>query len=168
MEQNERINDLKNKLPSMKKVFMVIVFVIAAIIFFTGLYTVDPEEVGIIQRFGKYQNTTSPGLHFKIPFGIDMLTKVKTKNVYKGEFGFRTLQSGVQTKYSHGDYTSESLMLTGDLNIANVEWIVQFRIKDPKMFLFNVRNVEDNIRDISESVMRLIVGNHSVDEVIVF
>ncbi|MEA1973888.1 MAG: FtsH protease activity modulator HflK [Candidatus Cloacimonadota bacterium] len=167
MENNERIEELKKKIPSKKKITTVIILVVAVIIFFTGLYTVEPEEVGVIQRFGKFNSTTNSGLHFKIPFGVDKLTKVKVKHVYKAEFGFRTLQAGVQTKFSHGDYTSESLMLTGDLNIANVEWIVQFRIRDARKFLFNVRNGENNIRDISEAVMRLVVGDHSVDEVIV-
>lgn len=167
MEQNEAMENLKKRFPSKNKILGLILLIIIAFIFFTGLYTVDPEEVGVIQRFGKYDRTTEPGLHFKIPFGIEELTKVKVKHVYKGEYGFRTLKSGVKTQYSNADYSNESLMLTGDLNIANVEWIVQFRIKDPIKFLFNVRGIEENIRDISESTMRLIVGNHSVDEVIV-
>jgi membrane protease subunit HflK len=134
---------------------------------FTGLYTIDPEEVGVIQRFGKYINTNQPGLHFKLPFGIDKLTKVKVKYVYKEEFGFRTVQPGVKSKYSSGNYHNESLMLTGDLNIADVEWIVQYRIKDPVKYLFNIRNIEETIRDLSESVTRLVVGDRSGDEVIV-
>jgi membrane protease subunit HflK len=128
---------------------------------------VDPEEVGVIQRFGKYLKTTEPGLHFKIPFGVDMLTKVPVRKVMKEEFGFRTLKAGVKTQYSRRDYSIESLMLTGDLNIADVEWIVQYRIKDPVKFLFKIRNVEETIRDVSEAVMREVVGDRSVDEVIV-
>jgi len=162
-----KIDQMKMPKVTMKK-FLTFVIILAVIIFIlTGLYTIDPEEVGVIQRFGKYINTTEPGLHFKIPFGVDRLTKVKVKHVYKEEFGFRTLQSGVQTKYSARSYDYESIMLTGDLNIADVEWIVQYRIKDPVKYLFNIRNVVETIRDLSESATRQIVGDRSGDEVIV-
>jgi membrane protease subunit HflK len=159
------------KTPQLKvtrqRVSFVLILIAALILFFTGLYTINPEEVGVIQRFGKYVATTEPGLHFKIPFGVDTLTKVKVKHVYKEEFGFRTLESGVNTRYSNRSFASESIMLTGDLNIADVEWIVQFRIKDPVKFLFNVRNVTETLRDMSESTMQEVVGDRSVDEVIV-
>ena len=151
-----------------RRMITVVVIILAAIVFLvTGLYTVNPEEVGVIQRFGKYLSTTQPGLHFKIPFGVDKLTKVKVKHVFKEEFGFRTLQAGVRTKYSTQSYNQEAIMLTGDLNIADVEWIVQYRIKDPVKYLFNVRNVEETMHDVSESVVREVVGDRSVDEVIV-
>ena len=162
--------DLKSvKIPKINGKKITTIFIILAIIVlvFTGLYTVDPEEVGIIQRFGKYTETTDPGLHFKIPFGVDKLTKVKVKSIFKEEFGFRTLVSGIKSKYSSSSYTKESLMLTGDLNIADVQWIVQFKIKDPYKYLFKVRNIRETIRNLSESTMRMIVGNRSVDEVIV-
>ena len=166
MPKIEEINIKQLKLPKRKIITGLII--LAAVIFFaTGLYTVNPEEVGIIQRFGKYLSTTEPGLHFKIPFGVDNLTKVKVKLVFKEEFGFRTLQAGVRTKYSARSYNNEAIMLTGDLNIADVEWIVQYRIKDPVNYLFNVRNVEETMRDVSESVIREVVGDRSVDEVIV-
>ena len=152
---------------SPKKILIGVIILAVIIIIFTGFYTVDPEEVGVIQRFGKYVNTTEPGLHFKIPFGVDRLTKVKVKHVFKEEFGFRTLRSGIKTKYSTRSYDNESLMLSGDLNIADVEWIVQYRIKDPYKYLFKIRNVIETIRDLSESVTRQIVGDRSVDEVIV-
>ncbi|NQV17523.1 MAG: FtsH protease activity modulator HflK [Armatimonadetes bacterium] len=162
-----KIDQMKMPKVTMKK-FLTFIIILAVIIFIlTGLYTINPEEVGVIQRFGKYIDTTEPGLHFKIPFGVDKLTKVKVKHVYKEEFGFRTLQSGVQTKYSARSYDYESIMLTGDLNIADVEWIVQYRIKDPVKYLFNIRNAEETIRDLSESVTRQIVGDRSGDEVIV-
>ena len=166
MPKIEEINIKQLKLPKRKIITGLII--LAAVIFFaTGLYTVNPEEVGVIQRFGKYLSTAEPGLHFKIPFGIDNLTKVKVKLVFKEEFGFRTLQAGVRTKYSARSYNNEAIMLTGDLNIAGVEWIVQYRIKDPVKYLFNVRNVEETMRDVSESVIREVVGDRSVDEVIV-
>ena len=162
----EDINFRQIKIP--KRMITVGVIILAAIVFLvTGLYTVNPEEVGVIQRFGKYLSTTQPGLHFKIPFGVDKLTKVKVKHVFKEEFGFRTLEAGVRTKYSIQSYNQEAIMLTGDLNIADVEWIVQYRIKDPVKYLFNVRNVEETMHDVSESVVREVVGDRSVDEVIV-
>ncbi len=141
--------------------------VIGLILLSTSFYTVDADEVGVIQRFGRYLRTTDPGLHFKIPFGVETVRKVKIQNVYKEEFGFRTAQADVRTQYQRGDFTGESLMLTGDLNSALVEWIVQYRVKDPVKYLFNVRNVNETLRDVSESVMRVVVGDHSVDEVIV-
>ncbi len=166
MPKIEEINIAQMKLP--KKKIITGVIILAAVIFFaTGLYTVNPEEVGVIQRFGKYLSTTQPGLHFKIPFGVDKLTKVKVKHVFKEEFGFRTLQAGVRTKYSARSYNNEAIMLTGDLNIADVEWIIQYRIKDPMKYLFKVRNVKETLRDVSESVIREVVGDRSVDEVIV-
>ncbi len=166
MPKIEELNIKQIKLP--KKKIITGVIILAAVIFFaTGLYTVNPEEVGVIQRFGKYLATTQPGLHFKIPFGVDKLTKVKVKLVFKEEFGFRTLQAGVRTKYSAQSYNNEAIMLTGDLNIADVEWIVQYRIKDPVKYMFKVRNVEETMRDVSESVIREVVGDRSVDEVIV-
>lgn len=134
---------------------------------FSSFYTVNADEVGVIQRFGKYVRTTEPGLHFKLPFGVETVKKVKVQRVFKEEFGFRTERAGVRTVYSKRDYSDESLMLTGDLNSAVVEWIVQYRIKDPVKYLFRVRNVEETLRDVAESVMRLVVGDRSVDEVIV-
>ncbi len=133
----------------------------------SGFYTVDADEVGVIQRFGQYIRTTEPGLHLKAPLGVETVKKVKVQRVFKEEFGFRTLQGGVQTQYSTQSFLDESLMLTGDLNSAVVEWIVQYRIKDPVKYLFHVRNVEETLRDVSQSVMQLVVGDHSVDEVIV-
>ncbi len=169
MSNLKEIKVYTDKLPklSSRKVSTIIIILAVAIFIFTGLYTVDPEEVGVIQRFGKYQSTTEPGLHFKIPFGVDKLTKVGVKHVFKEEFGFRTITSGVKSTYSTRGYDQESLMLTGDLNIADVEWIVQYRINDPVKYLFNIRNIEETIRDLSESLTRQIVGDRSGDEVIV-
>jgi len=159
---------VKKKLDINPRKFVLILLALLFLYFlFSGFYTIDPEEVGVIQRFGKYIKTTEPGLHFKFPFGIDELTKVPVKNVMKEEFGFRTLRPGVQTQYSPHQYYLESLMITGDLNIADVEWIVKYRIKNPVYFLFNIRNVRETLRDLSESVMRREIGNRSVDEVIV-
>lgn len=140
---------------------------IILIILVTSLYTIDADAVGVIQRFGKYVRTTEPGLHLKMPGGIDTVKKVKVQRVFKEEFGFRTVSPGIQTEYSTADFSSESMMLTGDLNAALVEWIVQYRIKDPVAYLFHVRDVEATIRYVSESTMRQVVGDNSVDEVII-
>ncbi|MCK5513711.1 MAG: FtsH protease activity modulator HflK [Deltaproteobacteria bacterium] len=148
-------------------ILIIIAAVVLAWIVFSSAYTVGVDEVGVIQRFGKYVRTTMPGLHFKFPRGLETLTKVKVKYVYTEEFGLRTLRAGIKTEYASGKrYLSESLMLTGDLNTAIVPWIVQFRIDDPYKFLFKVRNVRLTLRDLSESSMRLVVGDRSVNEVI--
>lgn len=157
------------ELPQIDRRVIFLAVVVAAFLWiaFSSFYTVNADEVGVIQRFGKYIKTTPPGLHFKLPFGIDTVKKVKVQRNLKAEFGFRTQVAGVRTTYAAEDYSNESLMLTGDLNSALVEWIVQYRIKDPVQFLFKVRNVENTLRNVSEAIMRLIVGDHSVDEVII-
>lgn len=148
-------------------IYLGIVGILGLWLLVSGFYTVDADEVGVIQRFGKYIRTTEPGLHLKIPLGIETVKKVKVQRVFKEEFGFRTAEAGVQSRYAAGSFLDESLMLTGDLNSAVVEWIVQYRIKDPVKYLFHVRNVEETLRDVSQSVMQLVVGDRSVDEVIV-
>ncbi len=130
----------------------------------SGFYSIEPDEVGVIRRFGKYVRTTSPGLHFKLPFNIEQLNKVPVTRVFKEEFGFRALQPGVNTRYSPRSYDEESLMLTGDLNVLDVTWIVQFRFSDPVKVLFNIRDVRATVRDLSESVMRQVIGDSSVSE----
>jgi len=131
----------------------------------TSFYSVGPDEIGVVRRFGKYVRSTNPGLHFKIPF-IEVYNNVKVTYVYKDEFGFRTEQPGVVSRYSKRNYFDESIMLTGDLNVLEVEWIVQFKVKDPVKLLFNVRNSRNTIRNISEAVMRQVVGDHTVNEVL--
>ncbi len=132
----------------------------------TLFYTVEPNEVGVVLRFGKFISISTPGLHFKLPLGIDKVRKVKVEFVYKQEFGFRTKEAGRRTLYEEKEYPQESLMLTGDLNVLNVEWVVQYKIKDPVKFLFNIRDPISTLRDISESVMREIVGDYTFDEVL--
>ena len=133
----------------------------------TSYYQVEPEEVGVIQRFGAYVRTTDPGPHLKIPFGVETVQKVPIQRQLKMEFGFVTLQAGQRSEYAQpAAAQAESLMLTGDLNVAVVDWIVQFRIRDPKAFLFNVRDVPETFRYMSEAAVRRVVGDHSVDEVI--
>lgn len=131
---------------------------------FGSFYTIEPDEVGVVRRFGKYIKSTQPGLHFKIPYGIEKVTPVRVRHIYTEEFGIRTLKAGRKTRFSPRSYLDESLMLTGDLNILDVRWIVQYRIDNPVKYLFNTRDPENNIRDISEVVMRRLVGDYSVDE----
>jgi membrane protease subunit HflK len=145
--------------------FLGIVFLLVTI--FTTFYTVDVSEEGVVTRFRKYHSTTPPGLHVKLPFGIDRVTKVPSKVLLQEEFGFRSVgQSARGTQYSKSSYADESLMLTGDLNVADVKWIVQFRISDSWKFLFHARNVQKNIRDVSMSIMRRVVGDRLVGDVL--
>ncbi len=163
--------DLKNlKLPQMnpKAVTAVIIGVLILSFISSLWFTVEPEEVGVVLRFGEYTRTVNPGLNFKMPFGVEEVVKVPVERQLKLEFGFRSSTPGVKTRYSATNYQEESLLLTGDLNAAEVEWIVQFRIKDPYQFLFRVRNAEQTFRDINEAIMRGIVGDRTVDEVITF
>jgi len=157
------------ELPAIKNIWIKLAIIGIAVIWLliSAIYTVGADEVAVIQRFGKYMRTTTPGLHSKIPFGVETVKNVKVQRVFKEEFGFRTIQAGINSKYSTKSFIGESLMLTGDLNSAVVEWIVQYRVKDPVNYLFHVRNVVETLRDASESVMREVVGDHSVDEVIV-
>jgi membrane protease subunit HflK len=151
----------------MNRWFPFIVFVsLVVLITLTSFYSVDQDEVGIIRRFGRYDRTTSPGLHWKLPFNIEQLDKVKVKRVFKEEFGFRTSQPGIRTQYASKAYDDESLMLTGDLNVLDVSWIVQFRIHDPVHVLFDVREPLQTVRDLSEAVMREVIGDYSVNEAI--
>ncbi|NOX38029.1 MAG: FtsH protease activity modulator HflK [Calditrichaeota bacterium] len=136
------------------------------IVLFSSFFTVDPEEVGVILRFGKFNRVVNPGLNFKLPLGIEQVYKVPVERQLKLEFGFRTEEAGVRTRYSTRSFQEESLMLTGDLNAAEVEWIVQFRVKDPYKFLFRVRNTIQTFRDINEAVMREVIGDRTVNEVL--
>lgn len=132
----------------------------------SGFYTVAADEVGIILRFGRHIRTVEPGLHMKIPFGVDVVVPVPIQRKLKEEFGFRTIEAGVRSEFATKGFEEEALMLTGDLNIASVEWVVQYQIKDPVNFLFRVRNVPGTLKDVSETVMREVVGDRSVNEVL--
>jgi membrane protease subunit HflK len=128
-------------------------------------YQIRPEEVGVITRFGKYVRKEKPGLHAKFPI-IERLYKVAVERQQKEEFGFRTTSTGIKSQYTKTGTMDESLMLTGDLNLADVEWVVQYRIDDPYKFLFKVREPVPTMRDISEACMRQIVGDRTVNEVL--
>ncbi len=133
----------------------------------SSYYTVDLSEEAVVTRFGAYDRTTPPGMHLKAPFGIEEVTVVQSKKVLQEEFGFRTRGSqGDNTSYDKEEYVHESLMLTGDLNVADVEWILQFRITDPWKYLFHARDVRHNIRDLSLAIMRRVVGDRLVGDVL--
>lgn len=128
-------------------------------------FQVRPEEVGVITRFGKYIRKEESGLHTKIPV-LERVYKVAVERQQKEEFGFRTISTGIKSEYTKEWTTEESLMLTGDLNLADVEWVVQYRIDDPYLYLFKVRDPITTLRDISEACMRQIVGDRTVNEVL--
>ena len=131
------------------------------------VYQIEPEEVGVILRFGKYTRTTEPGLHFKLPF-VEEMTRVPVQRQLKQEFGFRTVEAGIRTEFATQErrFGDEAIMLTGDLNVAVVEWIVQYRVSDPYQYLFKVRNLGDTFRAMTEAVMRETVGDRTVTEVV--
>jgi membrane protease subunit HflK len=131
----------------------------------TTFYQVQPEAVGVVLRFGRYVRTTEPGLHVKLPLAESVM-RVPVQRQLKQEFGFRTEEAAIRTRYSEANFKDESMMLTGDLNVAIVEWIIQYRVTDPYQFLFKVRNPEDTFRAMSEAIMRQVVGDRTVTEVL--
>lgn len=143
----------------------IVLLVLLLVLVWTSYYTIPAESEGIVLRFGKYIRKVPPGLHFKLPFGIDSVFRVPTQRQLKLEFGLTT------PGYTHPDQTGkdpekEKSMVTGDLNAALVEWVVQYRITEPETYLFAVRNPGQTLRDLSESVMREVVGDRTVDEII--
>ncbi len=162
-QMDEFFEKMKNvKLPGGP--FLIIVIAALLILALTSVYTVATNEVGVVQRFGRYTRTTQPGLNFKLPFGIEKVTKVPVQKVFKMEFDER---SNVSSRYiASTDTSNVSLMLTGDLNVGLVPWIVQYRIKEPYNYLFKVGNVDRLLSDMAEAAMRLVVGDRSINEVI--
>ena len=162
---DEVLKNIKNiKIPGGPIIFLLLLVVVGI---YSSIYVVDTDEVGSVQRFGKYAKTTQPGLNFKLPFGIETARLVKVRRILQEEFGFsseRVGRGGRSTTVTENN--SEALMLTGDLNVAVVPWIVQYRIKDPYEYLFKVQNVTQLLRDMSEAAMRLVVGDRSINEVI--
>lgn len=162
---NKRLQDAAPKTgPGIGLVLLGLVFLFAV---WTVYYTVPSDSVAVVQRFGKYVKDVPSGLHFKLPFGIDKATIIPVKRQLKQEFGFST--PGTTDPYQGArtrDHKRETQMVTGDLNAALVEWVVQYRILEPKKFLFEVREPSETLRHVSESVMREVVGDRTVDEVI--
>ncbi|MFT7299418.1 MAG: membrane protease subunit HflK [Sphingobacteriales bacterium] len=167
----ENMSDFLEKIDSpflqqiLKYKNIIIVGFLSLMIFFSTFFQVEPEEVGVITRFGEYVRKVEPGLNMKMPF-FERVYKVPVERQQKLEFGFRTVNAGVNTRYTRSGAKDESLMLTGDLNLADVEWVVQYRIDDPYNYLFKVRNPQNTLRDVSEAVLRQIVGDRTVNEVL--
>ena len=150
------------------KRFIGLVFALLALVTVgTSYFQVEADSVGIVLRFGEHIKTEKPGLHFKLPFGIDTVVAVPVDRQLKMEFGFETVRAGIQSEFRRSRQSqAEAEMLTGDLNVGIVEWIVQYRIESPEKFLFNFRNVDTTLRLMSEATMRSVVGDHSIDELI--
>ena len=148
-----------------RKLRIIIPFVLGVFFLFLSVYTVEANENAVILRFGKYHSTYTSGLHFKVPL-IDAVYKVKVDYQFKAEFGFRTLKPNVRTQYRSRGYEDESWILTGDLKIAEVKWVVQYKIKNAQDYLFNVKNVENTIFDVAETAMQLMIGDRSFIEVL--
>ena len=157
--------DIPDFKPQMILIGFAVVGVLVGVV--TSIYTVQADEEGVVLRFGKYQSTQSPGLHFKMPFFIDRVEKVEVLRQMKQEFGFGTGGNTNRFQYvGDSEQEQEKKMVTGDLNAARVEWVIQYRITEPKDYLFEVRNADTTLRNASESVMREVVGDRTVDEVI--
>ena len=165
---NFRIPDLSEFRPppgSIRMILTGVAIVLAAIVLWSSFYQIEPEEAGVVVRFGRHVRTTDPGLRLKIPL-IEGVIKVPVQRQLKQELGFRTVEAGVRSQFDETTIQGESLMLTGDLNVAVVEWIVQYRVSDPYLFLFKVRNLEETFRSMNEAVMREVVGDRTITEVL--
>ncbi len=163
-----QMDDVLNKFKHFRFPGGILLIVVLLVLFFGSsvFFTVGVDEVGVIQRFGKYDRISQPGLNFKLPSGIESVTKVKIKRVLKEEFGFRTNTFSNSRFSNDSENLGASLMLTGDLNVAVVPWIVQYRISDPYKYLFKVKDVNSILRDMAEATMRTVVGDRSINEVI--
>jgi membrane protease subunit HflK len=160
-------NNLKNKFGPQKGILPILIAVLLIIIgVYSSVYEVDTEETGVVLRFGKFLTFSEPGLHFKAPFGIDKVYLAQTGRVLKEEFGFRTVVPDVRTTYTKKGLEEESLTLTGDLNVSDVEWIVQFQIADPFKFIFRIKDPVGTVRDIAEAMVRKAIGNANVTDVL--
>jgi len=168
MNPEDYIDLKKLKFPDLSKlkILPLVAVFLAAILLFTAWFQVAADSEGVVLRLGKYNRSMGPGLHMKMPFGIERVYYVPSQRQLKQEYGFRTEVPGVRTQYSPLNFREESLMLTGDLNVAVVEWSVQYRIKNSFDYRFRVRNVTDTFRDMTEAVMREIVGDRTVNEVL--
>ena len=156
------------KLPDPSKLIGLAVVLLVVYGVFSSFYQVPANSEGVVQRFGAFVKTTKPGLQFKLPFGIDTVQIVEVQRQQKLEFGFGTRGGSNPYQFSEDRYTQEAEkdMVTGDLNSAIVEWVVQYQISDPYHYVFNFRDPAKTLRDLAEAVMREIVGDRTVDEVL--
>ncbi|MCG6982971.1 MAG: FtsH protease activity modulator HflK [Deltaproteobacteria bacterium] len=146
--------------------WLVLVALLVVVAGYTSFFRVATNETGVVQRFGRYVRSAGPGLQLKLPFGIEQVTKVKTGRNFQMEFGYRTVEAGVRSRFTERGFKEESLMLSGDLNVVDLQWTVQYKIGNPVDFLFQVKDVDSAIRDVSESVIRRVVGNRLFDFVL--
>lgn len=151
---------------SPKTIVVIIIVILIISIGFSSVFIVDQKEEAVVLLLGKFNRIQGPGLNFKLPFGIEKSYNIPTQMVLKQEFGFRVEQPGVTTIFSGQDFPEESIMLTGDLNIVDVEWIIQYRISDPYKWLFKVEDQTKTIRDISQSTVNQLVGDRAILDVI--
>lgn len=164
-----QMDDLLNKFKGFNAsgIAIIVIILLALGVGMTSMFKIDQAELGVIQRFGKYNRTAQPGLNFKLPFGIEKLSKVNVQFVFQEEFGIQTGTGSGNYRYPTENSSQEaSLMLTGDLNVAVVPWIVQYKIANPTDYLFKVRGVTGILRDMAEATMRTVVGDRSINEVI--
>ncbi|MHC1743314.1 MAG: FtsH protease activity modulator HflK [Syntrophobacteraceae bacterium] len=168
LEEFIRQLKLRYKIPSMPKgpFWLLGLLFVLILIGANCFFTVQSQETAVVQRFGAYVYTATPGWHLKFPFGIDTVTKVASERAMQREYGYRTLRADVKSQFSEKGFEEQSAMLSGDLNVVNLHWAVQYMIESPVDYLFQVKQVEDTLDDISESVMRRIVGNRYADEVL--
>jgi len=151
---------------------VVVIVIVLCFTVYTSVFTVDPEERAVVLKFGKArEQLVEQGLHFKLPFYIEQEYKVPVERQLKLEFGFRTAGNETrtqyaQTQYADNSFAAESLMLTGDLNVASIEWVTQYTISEPVKYLFRVRNVDQTFRDMNEAVLREIIGDRTINEVL--
>ncbi len=165
--QNLNVRQFRRPPVTGRIVAAVVLAIVGLTVLFSTWFTIEPEEAGLVMRFGRFVRQVPPGLHLKLPYPIETVRKVAVQRQLKEEFGFRTESTtDGPTRYSDEDFLAESLMLTGDLNVAVVEWTAQYRIRDPYKYLFKVRNVQKTFRDMNEAIMREVVGDRSVNEVL--
>ena len=165
IDEPPELQDLRIPHIPVRVIASIVAIILLIVLAWTSCYTVQAESEGVVLRFGKFLKTVEPGLHFKFPFSIDRVTVLPTRRQLKLEFGFIT--PGYTNPHQPGkDAREERSMVTGDLNAALVEWVVQYRIEDPKQYLFDVRNPDQTLRDLSEAAMREVIGDRTVDEVI--
>jgi len=164
-EDKEKIINLVDKLPKLKfsKGLSVIVLVLVIALYLaTGIFIVAPDEQGVIRRFGKFIRIESPGLNYHLPFPIETVTSPAVTQVKRVEIGFRTISFGPPARYR--EIPAEALMLTGDENIVSAEAIVQYKIKDPVNYLFNIILPEQTVRSAAEATLRQVIGERKIDE----
>jgi membrane protease subunit HflK len=151
---------------SRRAIGLIVGAALVGITLLTMVFQIPADSIGVVMRFGEPVRDVGPGLHVKAPIGIEEVRVVPTQRQRKVEFGYRTETAGVDSKYKRQGYEHESLMLTGDLNVVDVQWAVQYRIEDARNYLFEVRDVRETFRYMSQAVMREVVGDRTVSEVL--